>query len=227
MGRRFRAAFVAALAIGIFASAGYFAVVASGFPVEDFSSPSNFYDLWKIKKWKGTVSLDFLSGAIGPYLELTSNDSSWAFVRQIDDDLSRSPYLEWEWKVDELPPGGDGRIKNKDDEAAQVYVFFPGSGFFSKLDPRIVGYTWETAPPKGTFYHSPKNDNTRVFVLRNESDPKGQWFSERRDVNKDFVFAFGGSEAPKPGAICIQTDSDDTRSVSKCGFAKIRFGSAQ
>jgi hypothetical protein len=227
MGRRFRAALAAALAIGLFTSVGYLAVVATGFPIENFSSPSNFYELWKIKKWKGSVALDFLTNQAGPYLELTANDASWAFVRNVSDDVLAAPYIEWEWKADALPPGGDGRIKNRDDEAAQVYVFFPGSGFFSKLDPRIVGYTWETVPPKGTFYHSPKNDNTRVFVLRNESDPLGTWFAERRDVAKDFIAAFGGAEAPKPGAVCIQIDSDDTRSLARSAFAHIRFGAAR
>jgi len=226
MGRRFRATLAAALAIGLFTSVGYLAVVVASFPVENFNSPSNFYDLWKIKKWKGAVALDFLTGQAGPYLELTATDSSWAFVRAVDEDLAVSPFLEWEWKADAIPQGGDGRIKDRDDEAAQVYLFSPGSGFFSKLDPRIVGYTWETVPPKGTFYHSPKNDNTRVFVLRNESDPKGAWFSERRDVARDFTAAFGGAQAPKPTAVCIQIDSDDTRSLARSAFARIRFGVA-
>jgi hypothetical protein len=124
--------------------------------------------------------------------------------------------------VDELPLGGDGRRAETDDEAAQVYVFFPGKGLLGALDNRIIGYTWEDVPAPGTFYTSPKNRNTKVFVLRNREDGLGVWRTESRDIRTDYLAAFG-EEAPRPLAICFQIDSDDTRSTARSDFSNMTF----
>jgi len=190
--------------------------------LENFASGPVFLGGWKIKKWKGVVGTRFASDAAGPFLNLTADKSSWAFLKNLENDIVKIPVLAWSWRVSSLPPGGDGRKRETDDEAAQVYVFFPGKGLFPKLDPRIVGYTWETVPPKGTFYHSPKNDSTRVTVLRSGGDALDTWCAERRNVREDFRTAFG-AEAPPPICVCIQIDSDDTGSRVESAFRDLRL----
>jgi hypothetical protein len=190
--------------------------------VESFGAASAFFSQWKIKKWVGNVTLDFLRDSGNPFLRLTCPSSSWAFVKKLDMNLDVTPVLTWSWKVDELPKGGDGRHIETDDEAAQVYVFFPGKGLFGSLDNRIIGYTWEDVPEPGTFYTSPKNKNTKVFVLRNRGDGLGVWRTESRDVQADYRAAFG-EEAPRPVAICFQIDSDDTRSTARSDFSNMTF----
>ena len=190
--------------------------------VEDFRSPASFYQDWKIKKWVGVVSLDFESDGPTPFLRMRAQSSSWAFVRKVNVDLKERPCLTWSWRADVLPKGSDGRRNETDDEAAQVYVFFPGKGLFGSLDNRIIGYTWEQAPEDGTLYTSPKNSNTKVFVLRNGKDGLGAWKQERRDVAADFERAFG-EPAPKPLAVCFQIDSDDTRSTAQSDIADLAF----
>lgn len=192
-------------------------------PIENFASSSAFFKAWKTKKWKGSVDTQFTSDAAGPFLHLKAVASSWAFLKSLEsEDLKETPVLSWGWRVSALPPGGDGRKRETDDEAAQVYVFFPGKGLFPKLDPRIVGYTWETVPPKGTFYHSPKNDSTRVTVLRSGEDALDTWWAERRNVREDFRKAFG-VEAPPPLCVCLQIDADDTASRAESAFRDLRL----
>ena len=192
--------------------------------VETFASAASFRAEWTVKKWRGAVDLLFETSQGAPALDLVSRSSSWAFLRRVDVDLTRTPVLAWSWRVDAYPPSGDGRRAESDDEPAQVYVFFPGKGPAGRLQPRILGYTWETVPEAGTFYHSPKNDGTRVFVLRSRRDGQGIWASEARDVAGDFERAFGES-APRPLAVCFQIDSDDTASTARSAFAALRFTS--
>ncbi len=197
---------------------------AGRFPFETFSSPRSFYDSWKIKKWRGTVEVNFLQEAGMDFVKLTCASSSWAFVHKADAvDLSRMPVLAWSWKALALAKGGDGRRNETDDQTAAVYVFFPGTGLTARWDSRIVGYTWETKPPKGTFYTSPKNEKTKVFVLRNETDPLDSWQSESRNVAEDFKKAFGLNEVPRPQAVCFQIDSDDTRSRAESALGPLDF----
>ena len=190
--------------------------------VEDFRSPASFYQDWKVKKWVGVVALDFQSEGAMPFLRMRAPSSSWAFVRKVDVNLKERPLLTWSWKADILPKGSDGRRNETDDEAAQVYVFFPGKGLFGSLDNRIIGYTWEQVPAVGTLYTSPKNSNTKVFVLRSEKDGLGAWKTETRDVAADFQRAFG-EPAPKPLAVCFQIDSDDTHSTAQSDIADLAF----
>lgn len=192
-------------------------------PIEDFASRTAFFDQWKVKKWVGLVTLDFLKRDGEPYVQLTCASSSWAFVKKLDRDLSSTPILTWSWKVDEMPKGSDGRKNETDDEAAQMYVFFHGTGLLASVDARIVGYTWEDVPEDGTFYTSPKNAKTKVFVLRDRKDGLGVWKSESRDVLADFRKAFG-VEPHKADAICFQIDSDDTKTSVRSDFADIGFG---
>ena len=192
--------------------------------VETFASAASFRADWTVKKWRGAVDLLFGTWEGLPTLNLVSRSSSWAFLRRVEVDLSKTPVLAWSWRVDAYPPSGDGRRAESDDEPAQVYLFFPGKGLAGKLQPRILGYTWETVPEAGTFYHSPKNDETRVFVLRNRRDGQGVWASEARDVAGDFQKAFG-EPAPAPLAVCFQIDSDDTASSARSAFAALRFTS--
>jgi hypothetical protein len=192
--------------------------------VESFQSAAPFYSAWKIKKWVGNVDVDFLHNGAMPFVRLTSDNSSWAFLRKVSVDLKETPMLTWTWEADALPPGGDGRYRATDDEAAQVYVLFPGRGLLGSLDYRILGYTWETVPAAGTFYASPKNSNVRVFVLRSKRDGLKVWKHEIRDVAADFKRAFG-TDAPNPVAFSFQIDSDDTHSFAQSGMADIAFKS--
>lgn len=192
--------------------------------VESFRSATPFYQTWKIKKWVGNVEVDFLQNGSMPFVQLTSDSSSWAFLRKVRVDLKETPVLTWTWKADALPRGGDGRFKATDDEAAQIYVLFPGKGLFGSLDYRILGYTWETVPAAGTFYTSPKNSNAKIFVLRSERDGLDEWKHETRDVAADFKKAFG-TDAPDPVAFSFQIDSDDTHSRAQSGLADIAFKS--
>ncbi len=193
--------------------------------VGSFSAPAPFYSVWKIKKWSGNVSVKFLKTGSRSYIRLSSNDSSWSFIRSVKVNLKKTSILSWDWKVDELPKGGDGRVKATDDEAAQLYVIFPAKkifGLWGGFSYRILGYTWETTLKNGTTYTSPRNANTRIFVLRGSGDGTGRWYKETRDVAADFHKTFGG-KAPNPIAVSIQIDSNDTRSKAESAFSSLVF----
>ena len=57
------------------------------------------------------------------------------------------PLLAWNWKVSELPAGGDFRHPLTDDQAAQVLVAF--------TDHRILTYIWDTSAPQGDLAIAP------------------------------------------------------------------------
>jgi len=176
---------------------------------------------WALKQWfGGGHDVRIEKNDDKPVLHLVSKENSFGVYKNLNFDIHDYPFLSWRWKVTVLPNGGDVRNKNTDDQAAQVYVLFPK--FPSAINTRLVGYIWENLTPKDLHVTSQKSSNTRYVVLRNHSDPLGQWQEEKRDVLQDYRDLFG-EEPPTVGGITLMIDSDDTRSTAESYFDILRF----
>lgn len=207
----------------------YVSARSAYYPVLDaVNNASTFFSKWKVKKWAGKVDVAFKEEGDRNCVTLRSHKSSWAFLRDVKPDLKSTPFLTWHWRVDAYPAKADGRSKKTDDQAAQVYVVFPGTnspltfGMGRGWGHRIVGYTWETVTAKGTTYVSTKNSKTKIIVLRNSKDGAGRWVYEKRNVAEDFKKIFG-TKAPNPVAVLFQIDSDDTGSSARSAFSQMGF----
>ena len=128
------------------------------------------------------------------------------------------PMLTWQWRVTELPMGGDVRVKELDDQAGSVCVI-EGPGTFG-FDAALC-YLWENDGPKDTPITSTKNDKARYIILRTgKEDGTGGWFTEQRNIGADFRTVFG--REPKADAVVgIQIDSDDTKSRGEAFYRNI------
>ncbi|HUK56452.1 MAG TPA: DUF3047 domain-containing protein [Nitrospiria bacterium] len=176
---------------------------------------------WDLKQWFGgghDVRIESENGK--PVLRLVSKQNSFGIYKKMNFDIRDYPYLSWRWKATVLPTGGDVRNKKTDDQAAEVYVLFPK--FPSAVNTRLVGYIWENLTPKGLHVTSQKSSKTRYVVLRNGTDPLGQWMSEKRNVLQDYRDLFG-EEPPQVGGVTLMIDSDDTRSSAESYFDVLRF----
>ena len=98
---------------------------------------------WGSPKYDFTVIQDGNKRAL---LLKSDNDSS-SISKEIKVDAKQYPILEWRWKVVTLPPKGDARKAETDDEAAQLYVTFPR--FPTAVRSRIIGYIWDSTEPVG------------------------------------------------------------------------------
>lgn len=176
---------------------------------------------WSLKQWFGgghDIRIEKNDGK--PVLHLISKQNSFGIYKKFDFNIHDAPTLTWRWKVTVLPTGGDVRSKKTDDQAAQVYVMFPR--FPSAINTRLVGYIWENLTPKGLHVTSKKSSNTRYVVLRNHTDPLGQWMDEQRDVLQDYRDLFG-EDPPQVGGVTLMIDSDDTQSSAESYFDILRF----
>jgi hypothetical protein len=176
---------------------------------------------WALKQWfGGGHDIRIEKNDEKPVLHLLSKQNSFGVYKNFDFDIHDYPYLSWRWKVTVLPAGGDVRSKKTDDQAAEVYVLFPK--FPSAVNTRLVGYIWENLTPKDLHVTSQKSSNTRYVVLRNGTDPLGQWMQERRNVLEDYRDLFG-EEPPQVGGVTLMIDSDDTKSTAESYFDILRF----
>lgn len=171
----------------------------------------------------GTGNWKVMDDAEDQALKLRADSSSFALEKSITVDLSRTPFLEWEWKVTVPPAGGNFSSPDTDDQAAQLLVVFPKS-FFERR--KIISYIWDQTAPKGTIASAagPVYLNVQAIVVESGDDRIGQWIIEKRNVVDDFRVLYG--EVPEHAvAIRLQINSQHTQSVAEAFWRTIRFTS--
>ena len=205
-------------------------------PVTKFTSsimPAGLPEGWSLDKKTGKPSMRMKKEDNVFYLNLiSSGDSSFGVRKEVRVDVKKFPILCWRWKVNKLPRGGDVRKKSTDDQALQVYVAFKEVGFPSVLNTPVIGYIWDNEAPKGWSGRSQQlgGNKLRYIVLRNRTDQTGQWFTERRNLYKDYKKLFGDIKGGEPQGLTtglqIQINSQHTKSPADSLIGEIFFSDA-
>jgi len=173
---------------------------------------------WELKEKEGSPIIKLEKEDNLYALHLISGQGSFGLTKKINIDIKEYPYINFRWKVVELPQNGDFRKKETDDQAAQIYIAF---GTF-RLTAKIVGYLWDNKAPKLTTGVSPAWSKTRLIVL--ESGPKkiGKWVFEKRNIYDDYKELF---EKEPSGAklISLYINSQHTKSRAESYFGEIYF----
>jgi hypothetical protein len=153
-------------------------------------------------------------------LELKSADEHSTIARAIDVDLATTPVLEWSWRVLEQPAGADLKTWAGSDASGHIFVVWPR--FPAMLRSRLVGYVWDPAIPAGAVVTSAKTRVVNFVVARSGARGLGDWSTERHDVASDYRRIYGEA-APRPGAVALSIDTNDTRASAAARFGRILF----
>jgi hypothetical protein len=161
---------------------------------------------WTLQKYKGTPRFSINQSATPPHLRMiSSGETAFGVKKDLSVDIREYPHLNWTWKTDKLPDGGDIRQKDRDDQSIQIYLIFqiPGNSSLFSKSPSLA-YIWDNKAPKETLVKSPQSmlSNVRYLVLRNGQDTLRTWVAEKRNILKDYYRAFGAQ--PDPGPIIVK-----------------------
>lgn len=153
-------------------------------------------------------------------LMIESSKSSAVFGRDMTGkvDLNKTPIMRWRWRVRKLPPRGDGRNMDLDDQAVGIYI---GTG--SVFNKKSIAYRWETDTPKKYWGLSEYTGGGKVWFhcQRNKDDGLGIWYEEMRDVRQDFIDKYGF--VPKDFALVIGGNSQKSKSDALAEIDYIGF----
>ncbi len=174
---------------------------------------------WQIKVNHGRPDVSVCADNDGPCLHLKSVKTSFGLERDVDVDPAQMPLLSWNWKVAQLPSGGDFRHASTDDQAAQVLVAFS--------DRRVVSYIWDTSAPKGVGENASFIPLVHVFAIVCESGAANlnRWMAEEHNVAVDYQRAFG-KPAPRIKGLRLQINSQHTGTVAESYFGDVAFRGA-
>ncbi|HWB85649.1 MAG TPA: DUF3047 domain-containing protein [Bryobacteraceae bacterium] len=173
---------------------------------------------WQIKVNHGKPDISSSTDGNEKAIRLKSVKSSFALERGMDVNLAEMPYLNWRWKVTELPSGGDFRRASTDDQAAQVLVAF--------ADRRVLTYIWDSTAPKGTMESASSIPLVHIFAVVCESGTAAanRWIAETHNVAADYARAYG-RPAPHVKGLRIQINSQHTGTTAESYFGDVAFRS--
>ena len=173
---------------------------------------------WQVKVNHGKPDISVCAEGDGSCLRLKSIKSSFALEHGVDVNPAEMPYLTWQWKVTQLPGGGDFRRAATDDQAAQLMVAFE--------DRRVLSYIWDTTAPRGAEQKTGFIPLVHVFavVCRSGSTETHRWIEETRNVAADYERAYG-RPAPRVRGLRIQINSQHTGTVAESYFGEVAFRS--
>lgn len=140
-----------------------------------------------------------------------------------------APVLAWRWRVERPVAGADLRTRDGDDTALKVCALFDlpldALPFWERQAMRLARslsgqdlpaatlcYVWDATLTPGTVLPNAHSPRLRWWVLRGPESAPGQWLAERRDLQRDFLRAFGDeARAMAPlRAIGVGADADNT-----------------
>lgn len=185
---------------------------------------------WELEKKSGTavVRLEPVDNAF--CLRLTSDsESSFGIRREIKVNIREYPFINWRWKVNRLPKGGDVRNTETDDQALQIYIAFPATGWPEKLNTPVIGYIWDSEAPRGWMGRSAHTGAgmLRYVVVRNKTDRLGQWYTEKRNIWQDYQKLFGDVKGGQPlgptQGLQFYINSQHTKSAAESYICEVYF----
>jgi hypothetical protein len=183
---------------------------------------------WSLDHRAGTANVSLEKEGEGFVVHLVSDPySSFGIRRELRVDLKKYPILNWRWKADRLPQGGDVRKAETSDQAIHLYVAFPATGFPAILNTPVIGYVWDNEAPRGWTGRSDRIGGAKIryMVIRNKADRVGEWYSERRNLYEDFKNLFQDIKDVDAVTVGLQfhINSDNTNSEAESWIGDVFF----
>lgn len=173
-------------------------------------------------------------------IEITTDSSVSMIGKAMPVELSKTPYLSWEWKISQAVTPSNLMVKGEDDRPVAVYVAFPYDSetatFGERLlrpaiellrgadaPGRMLSYVWGGSGNAGDLVESPYFGGVNAMIVsRVESDPVDTWVAERVNVIADHERAFGRTPS-RAAHILLSADSDDTKTRTMAFVRNIGF----
>lgn len=153
-------------------------------------------------------------------LKASSHHSASALYHPVRIDLTRTPYLHWRWRVQNMLPISNERQKSGDDFPARIYLISSGGAFF--WNTKAVNYVWSNHEPANATWPNPFTSNSIMLSVESGAKRVGQWRSYKRNVRKDFKRLLG-KDRTHIEAVAIMTDTDNTKSDANASYGDIYF----
>lgn len=203
--------------------------------------PPGWHELRVPKAAPSEISLVADAGAT--VLRVRSQAAAGAAAFEGRAQLANQPVLAWRWKIDRVVGRADMNVREGDDFAARVYVFFDIPEEELPLGARVriqmarllhgaelptaaLCYVWDNRHAPGATAWNPYTDRVRMVVVQSGGARAGEWVEARRDLEADFRAAFGEQwrkPVPAVTGLAAGNDTDQTGESATAWFGDFRL----
>ena len=176
---------------------------------------------WESKVFSGQTQYKIKQQGNLKSLSATATKSASGLGVKKRIDLTKTPILNWTWRIDKALPPLNEKTKAGDDYAARLYVIIDGGLFIWKT--RALNYVWSSTPSKGTKWNNafaPRN--AKMLAVRDSRDGPGQWVTEKQNVAEDFKNLYGFVPRFIDG-VALMTDTDNSGGSAAASYGDIFF----
>jgi hypothetical protein len=177
---------------------------------------------WERKAFKGETIYDFVYDPAkrATVLQALSNAAASGRFRKLVVDLTKTPFLNWSWKISDPLVGIDENAKAGDDFSARIYVVVERG--IMGMNSLSVNYVWASQHPAGSMWPSPFTKRVRLMAMN--SGPRGlnAWISHKRNVRSDLKDLFG-EDITSIDAVALMTDTDNSGGHARAYYGDIWF----
>ena len=181
-------------------------------------------DPWQTRVFEGEtryVVIEENGPGDGAFLRAEAESSASALYREIEVDVTRTPYLQWSWRVDELPEiEASERSRAGDDYAARIYIV--REGWLGSWTARAINYVWSAKEPVGSRWPNAFTGNATMWSVDQGREQVGEWVRHTRNVREDWRAAYG-EDLDRIDGVALMTDADNSESRARAAYGSIRF----
>ncbi len=175
---------------------------------------------WEEKSFEGNSQYVVVETNSGKVLRGKTEGKASGLFKEVSVDLTKTPWINWSWKVENTFKDNDELSKEGDDYAARVYVVVSGGVFF--WNTKALNYVWASHEPKNSSWPNAYTGNAKMFAVRSGNVELGQWVKEKRNAREDFKKLFG-EDITKIDVIAVMVDGDNTGQSATSYFGDIFF----
>ncbi len=175
---------------------------------------------WEEKSFEGNSQYGFVKTDVGMVLRAKTEGKASGLFKEVSVDLTKTPWINWSWKIENIFKNNNERSKEGDDYAARVYVVVSGGIFFWKT--KALNYVWASREPKSSSWPNAYTSNAKMIAVQSGDNKANQWIKEKRNVREDFKVLFG-EDIRHIDVIAIMVDGDNTGQSATSYFGDIFF----
>jgi len=176
--------------------------------------------LWNEQKFVEETDYSIVDDNGTTVIQAQSNGTASMLLQETEIDLEKTPYINWQWKVENTIDKDDEQSKAGDDYPARIYIAVPNSLF--ALYPRALNYVWASQSEQGTHWENPYTDDVIMLAVQSGEENVGQWVTEKRNLRADLEKVFGKDYKNIKG-IAIMTDTDNSQAEATSFYKNIYF----
>jgi len=194
--------------------------LAAAVPAAPAFGPEDIIN-WESHSFEGTTDYRLVqtNGRTAVQATCTDGTASGLFYRR-DIDLTETPVVEWEWRVEETLTGIDETTRDGDDYPARLYLV--DEARLLRWRTRALNYVWSSTTERVGDWPNAFASQAHMIAVATASDAGAGWRTERRNVLEDFR-RFHDHEPERVNAVAVMTDCDNTGQETRAWYGNIRF----